>query len=133
MQQSSKKRKRRPEPEELPSFATLEVISVALKNGRVTQERVVEKVETDYDLPLALGFLGDDSASLFVDPQTVPQPSPDAPKGSPSGAPSRSVSVGDPCLPRRHSLTPLPDQSRRVDPTPVRVPSRTPSPGSSPS
>lgn len=100
MPQPSRTRRRSKFPEEMPSFATREVVGVTRKNGRVTKKRVVER--TPYDTrPSALSLpeintllpITEDSAPGSQ--ASVSQPSNKQDKSkrpSPSNT-SRSVSV----------------------------------------
>ena len=105
MRQPSRSTKRkRFQPEDLPSSATREVFSIVRKGGRVTQKRIIEG--TDFD-PRTSTFSLDDGGVL---PILVAQADPSEPSGKhytskepPLGNPSRSVSVSLSCV--QHVIT----------------------------
>jgi len=88
----------------MPSYASVEVISVVRKDGRLIKKRTIEPA------PLPLTF-PDGNNLLFPKSQEGPQPKPSTSEGSSPGAPDSSVAVSIYVMLATSSLT-RPDPGR---------------------
>jgi hypothetical protein len=127
-----KKKRKGPEPEELPSSATVEITGYSLKRGILVQNRIIEPIAFDPRIPPDLGPSFDESIVFGPGPQQDTSQPPASSDDSPSNAnASRSVSVSSPSLPRHRRLIPLPGESSRVASRKHHISLRNPSPRSS--
>jgi hypothetical protein len=85
--------KRKRPPEEIASSASLEVIAVDNRGGRLTKKRTIEKTKFELRVSPSLPDNVETLSSPVSRVDLEPPGEPDAPKGSPTSAPSRSVSV----------------------------------------
>lgn len=114
-------RGRKRPPDEMPSSATREHITVIREGGRIIKKRIIEATEVDPRTPPIPS--PDDTLDLGVDP-LQPSNEPGTFKKSPSGNVSRSVSVSATRVFATSSFAhPLLDQNRGVDQTPIQAPS----------